>query len=91
VIVQRLREGDRISAVAMVDASVEIEGVEGEPLPLGELDGELDGAGPAAHDAVTPEAVEDGDGDAAEDAGEDEADAAAGGEDEADAGDEDEL
>ena len=34
VIVQRLREGDRISAVAMVDASVESDGPEGEPLPL---------------------------------------------------------
>ena len=41
VIVQRLREGDRISAVAMVDASVESDGIENEPLPL-------DGATPLA-------------------------------------------
>ena len=32
VIVQRLREGDRISAVAMVDASVEVDGEPGEEL-----------------------------------------------------------
>jgi DNA gyrase subunit A len=38
VIVQRLREGDRISAVAMVDsASVGAEGDGAEPLPLGGL------------------------------------------------------
>ena len=40
VIVQRLREGDRISAVAMVDASVESDGPEGERLPLESLDGD---------------------------------------------------
>jgi DNA gyrase subunit A len=39
VIVQRLREGDRISAVAMVDPSVEADGPEGEELPLEPLDG----------------------------------------------------
>jgi DNA gyrase subunit A len=50
VIVQRLRDGDRISAVAMVDASVEIDGPEGEPLPLEPADGAapLDGPPPVA-------------------------------------------
>ena len=37
VIIQRLREGDRISAVAMVDASVEVDGPEGEELPFAGL------------------------------------------------------
>jgi hypothetical protein len=64
VIVQRLREGDRISAVAMVDAAVEVDGTDGEPLPLESLDG----AGSAAGAEAMPEAVEDGDGDVAEDA-----------------------
>jgi hypothetical protein len=53
VIVQRLREGDRISAVAMVDASVEIdEGPAGDPLPL-------DGAAPIAAVAPAPAVAED--------------------------------
>ena len=58
VIVQRLREGDRISAVAMVDASVELGGLEGEELPLDSTDGaapalpasELDGVPDAGDD-----------------------------------------
>ncbi|HET6174841.1 MAG TPA: DNA gyrase subunit A [Gaiellales bacterium] len=44
VIVQRLRDGDRISAVAMVDTSVETELSEGEPLPLDSLDGDAPAA-----------------------------------------------
>ena len=61
VIVQRLREGDRISAVAMVDASVEVDGPEGEPLPFEPADG----AAPVADVAVIPDVVDalaDGDG-----------------------------
>jgi DNA gyrase subunit A len=61
VIVQRLREGDRISAVAMVDASVDIDGPEDEPLPLESVDGAapLDGASPTAQADGMPD---DGDG-----------------------------
>jgi DNA gyrase subunit A len=67
VIVQRLREGDRISAVAMVDASVDIDGPEDEPLPLESGDGAapLDGASPTAQADGLPEAgsdEDDGDG-----------------------------
>jgi DNA gyrase subunit A len=67
VIVQRLREGDRISAVAMVDASVDIDGPEDEPLPLESVDGAapLDGASPTAQADGLPEAgsdEDDGDG-----------------------------
>jgi DNA gyrase subunit A len=54
VIVQRLREGDRISAVAMVDTSVEVDGPEGEPLPLEPLDGAV----PAADVTVIPDVVD---------------------------------
>ncbi len=49
VIVQRLREGDRISAVAMVDTSVEVDGPEAEPLPL---EPPLDGAEPVAQAGI---------------------------------------
>jgi DNA gyrase subunit A len=70
VIVQRLRDGDRISAVAMVDASVEIDGPDGEPLPLEPADGaaSVDGASPVA------EAFADNGSDMAEDGGDDVAD-----------------
>jgi DNA gyrase subunit A len=54
VIVQRLREGDRISAVAMVDASVEVDGLEHEPLPIESADGAL----PAAEVDALPDADE---------------------------------
>jgi DNA gyrase subunit A len=54
VIVQRLREGDRISAVAMVDTSVEVDAPEGEPLPLEPLDGAV----PAADVTVIPDVVD---------------------------------
>jgi DNA gyrase subunit A len=54
VIVQRLRDGDRISAVAMVDASVEGDGDGAEPLPLGGLS---DGA-PTVTPYVSADAAE---------------------------------
>jgi DNA gyrase subunit A len=54
VIVQRLREGDRISAVAMVDTSVEVDAPEGDPLPLEPLDGAV----PAADVTVIPDVVD---------------------------------
>jgi DNA gyrase subunit A len=59
VIVQRLREGDRISAVAMVDASVEVDGPEEESLPLEPLGG--------AAAATTASAIPDAGGEMAED------------------------
>jgi DNA gyrase subunit A len=59
VIVQRLRESDRISAVAMVDASVEVDGPEGDSLPLEALDG--------AGATTTAGAIPDAGGDIAED------------------------
>jgi DNA gyrase subunit A len=54
VIVQRLREGDRISAVAMVDTSVEVDAPEGDPLPLEPLDGAVS----AADVTVIPDVVD---------------------------------
>jgi hypothetical protein len=64
VIVQRLREGDRISAVAMVDTSVEVDGLEGEPLPLEPVDGAV----PAADVTVIPDVADaQADGDGSED------------------------
>src|SRR6476661_9308935 len=64
VIVQRLREGDRISAVAMVDASVEVDG-EGDALALDSADGAapLDGASPTAQGEAIPDGDEPADGD----------------------------
>ncbi|MDP9260296.1 MAG: DNA gyrase subunit A [Actinomycetota bacterium] len=66
VIVQRLRDGDRISAVAMVDTSVEVDG-EGDALALDSVDGAvpLDGASPIAEG----EAILDGDDPSADDYG----------------------
>jgi DNA gyrase subunit A len=77
VIVQRLRDGDRISAVAMVDASVEVDGPDGEPLPLEPLDGAAssDGAAPSAEPEASAEAgATDDDEDVAEGVPDEEAD-----------------
>ena len=55
VIVQRLRDGDRISAVAMVDsANVDGEGDDAEPLPLAGLSD----VAPTIAPYVSPDAAE---------------------------------
>jgi DNA gyrase subunit A len=74
VIVQRLRDGDRISAVAMVDTSVEVDGLEGDPLPLEAVDGAVPAADvtviPDVGDALADDHAADGDEVAEDDAGE---------------------
>jgi DNA gyrase subunit A len=74
VIVQRLREGDRISAVAMVDASVESDGPEGERLPLESLGGDAPTAPVTEIADAGDDALEDPDDGIDEDAAEEEQD-----------------
>jgi DNA gyrase subunit A len=73
VIVQRLRESDRISAVAMVDAAGESDAPDGEPLPL-DAPGSVPQPPPIADvlDAGDAVATEDLDDDLDEDAADDE-------------------